>query len=116
MKWEGSDISGTWHESLKNENCVNISTHTLFSDMNAYYDFILSLRQKTITPYFLALKSLANLYIIESATDIKSLIHDLERYHGLMRVEDLFEFAACRSDWPVIKRVVQKDMTDCSIM
>ncbi|KAL9559542.1 hypothetical protein MBANPS3_000368 [Mucor bainieri] len=87
-----------------------------FDDMNAYYDFILSLRQKTITPYFLALKSLANLYIIESATDIKSLIHDLERYHGLMRVEDLFEFAACRSDWPVIKRVVQKDMTDCSIM
>ncbi|GAA5805040.1 hypothetical protein HPULCUR_010553 [Helicostylum pulchrum] len=85
-------------------------------DMNAYYDFITSLRQKTITPYFLALKSLANLYIIESATDIKSLIHDLERYHGLMRIEDLFEFAACRSDWPVIKKVVQKDMTDCCIM
>lgn len=95
---------------------MNIFDLYFISDMNAYYDFILSLRQKTITPYFLALKSLANLYIIESATDIKSLIHDLERYHGLMRVEDLFEFAACRSDWPVIKRVVQKDMTDCSIM
>ena len=86
------------------------------SDMNAYYDFIVSLRQKTITPYFLALKSLANLYIIDNPADIKSLIHELDRYHGLMRVEDLFEFAACRSDWPVIKRVVQKDMTDCSIM
>lgn len=86
------------------------------SDMNAYYDFISSLRQKDITTCFLALKSLANIYIIESASDIKLLIHDLERYHGLMRVEDLFEFAACRSDWPLIKRVVQKDMTDCSIM
>ncbi|KAK4514320.1 ERMES complex subunit mmm1 [Mucor velutinosus] len=101
---------------LKLQTVNEMGGFRYISDMNAYYDFILSLRQKTITPYFLALKSLANLYIIESATDIKSLIHDLERYHGLMRVEDLFEFAACRSDWPVIKKVVQKDMTDCSIM
>ncbi|KAF1797088.1 exocyst complex component Sec10-like protein [Mucor lusitanicus] len=101
---------------LKLQTVNEMGGFRYISDMNAYYDFIQSLRQKTITPYFLALKSLANLYIIESATDIKSLIHDLERYHGLMRVEDLFEFAACRSDWPVIKRVVQKDMTDCSIM
>lgn len=75
-----------------------------------------SLRQKTVTPYFSALKSLSNLYIIDSAPDIKSVIHDLERYHGLMRIEDLLEFASCRSDWPVIKKVVQKDMTDCIIM
>ncbi|KAI8086885.1 exocyst complex component Sec10-like protein [Gilbertella persicaria] len=101
---------------LKMQTVNEMGGFRYISDMNAYYDFILTLRQKTITPYFLALKSLANLYIIESATDIKSLIHDLERYHGLMRVEDLFEFAACRSDWPAIKRVVQKDMTDCCIM
>ncbi|KAI8647321.1 exocyst complex component Sec10-like protein [Parasitella parasitica] len=101
---------------LKLQTVNEMGGFRYISDMNAYYDFILTLRQKTITPYFLALKSLANLYIIESAADIKSLIHDLERYHGLMRIEDLFEFAACRSDWPTIKRVVQKDMTDCSIM
>ncbi|KAG2234344.1 hypothetical protein INT48_007211 [Thamnidium elegans] len=101
---------------LKQQTVNEMGGFRYICDMNAYYDFITSLRQKTITPYFLALKSLANLYIIESATDIKSLIHDLERYHGLMRIEDLFEFAACRSDWPVIKKVVQKDMTDCCIM
>ncbi|KAG1464412.1 hypothetical protein G6F56_005089 [Rhizopus delemar] len=104
--------------------CKHLKTQTVneqggfryMSDMNAYYSFIVSLGQKDCTPCFLALKSLANIYIIESASDIKSIIHDLERYHGLMRVEDLFEFAACRSDWQTIKRVVQKDMTDCSIM
>ncbi|KAI7906714.1 exocyst complex component Sec10-like protein [Cokeromyces recurvatus] len=101
---------------LKSQTVNETGGFRYISDMNAYYDFILTLKQKTITPYFLALKSLANLYIIESATDIKLLIHDLERYHGLMRVEDLFEFAACRSDWPMIKRVVQKDITDCCIM
>ncbi|KAG2207550.1 hypothetical protein INT47_004300 [Mucor saturninus] len=101
---------------LKQQTVNEMGGFRYICDMNAYYDFIVSLRQKTITPYFLALKSLANLYIIESAADIKSLIHDLERYHGLMRIEDLFEFAACRSDWPLIKKVVQKDMTDCCLM
>ncbi|KAI7880646.1 hypothetical protein K492DRAFT_237159 [Lichtheimia hyalospora FSU 10163] len=85
-------------------------------DMNAYNDFAISLRQKSVTPYFSALKALANIYIISSAPDIKNMIHDMERYHGLLKVEDLVEFAACRSDWPAIKRVVMRDMTDCSIM
>ncbi|CDS13111.1 hypothetical protein LRAMOSA05294 [Lichtheimia ramosa] len=86
------------------------------SDMNAYYNFITTLRQSSVTPYFSALKSLANIYIISSAPDIKNVIHDLERYHGLMKTEDLLEFAACRSDWPMIKKVVMKDITDCTIM
>ncbi|KAI9015826.1 exocyst complex component Sec10-like protein [Phycomyces nitens] len=85
-------------------------------DMNAYYAFAVDLKQRSITPYFSALKSLSNVYIITSPQDIKSVIHDLERYHGLMRIEDLFEFASCRADWPTIKKVVQKDMTDCTIM
>jgi recyclin-1 len=88
----------------------------IISDLNAYDNYIVSLRQRTVTPYFAALKALANIYIISNPTDIKDVIHDLERYHGILRIEDLFEFAACRSDWPSIRRTVQKDMTDCNIM
>ncbi|KAH8548822.1 exocyst complex component Sec10-domain-containing protein [Umbelopsis sp. PMI_123] len=88
----------------------------IISDVNAYDNYILSLRQRTINPYFAALKALANIYIISDPTDIKDVIHDLERYHGILRIEDLFEFAACRSDWASIRRTVQKDMTDCNIM
>ncbi|KAJ2961602.1 hypothetical protein NQZ79_g3109 [Umbelopsis isabellina] len=88
----------------------------IISDLNAYDNYIVSLRQRTVTPYFAALKALANIYIISNPTDIKDVIHDLERYHGMLRIEDLFEFAACRSDWPNIKKTVQKDMTDCNIM
>ncbi|KAI8883785.1 hypothetical protein K501DRAFT_294473 [Backusella circina FSU 941] len=101
---------------LKKQTVNEMGGFRYISDMNAYYGFIQTLRQKSVTPYFLALKSLASIYIIESPSDIKSLIHDMERYQGLMRIEDLFEFAACRSDWPTIKRVVQKDMTDCCLM
>ncbi|KAI8336839.1 exocyst complex component Sec10-domain-containing protein [Chlamydoabsidia padenii] len=104
--------------------CKHLKTQTVndqggiryICDINAYYDFVSSLRQKTVTPYFLALKSLSNLYIIDSAPDIKNVIHDLERYHGLLRLEDLLEFASCRSDWPIIRKVVQRDITDCIIM
>ncbi|KAI8374177.1 exocyst complex component Sec10-like protein [Radiomyces spectabilis] len=101
---------------LKNQTVNEQGGFRYIADMNAYYDFIASLRQKAVTPYFLALKGLANIYIISSAQDIKSVIHDLERYQGLFRIEDLFEFASCRSDWSAIKKVVQKDMTDCCIM
>ncbi|CAM0135915.1 F-box protein: endocytic membrane traffic, recycling ReCYcling 1 [Umbelopsis sp. WA50703] len=88
----------------------------IISDLNAYDNYIISLRQRTVTPYFAALKALANIYIISNPTDIKDVIHDLERYHGMLRIEDLFEFAACRSDWANIRKTVQKDMTDCNIM
>ncbi|KAF7726758.1 F-box protein: endocytic membrane traffic, recycling ReCYcling 1 [Apophysomyces ossiformis] len=115
-----SEIGRRFFEAL----CKHLKSQTVneqggfryISDMNAYYDFITTLRQKSVTPYFTALKSLANLYIISSPQDIKNVIHDLERYNGLMRVEDMFEFAACRSDWPMVRKVVQKDMTDCVVM
>lgn len=106
-------ISGN---AIKQERVKIIALTRGSSDMNAYYDFAASLKQKSVTPYFAALKSLANIYIISSAPDIKNVVHDLERYHGIMKTEDVLEFAACRSDWPVIKKVVMRDMTDCSIM
>ncbi|KAI9288652.1 exocyst complex component Sec10-domain-containing protein [Umbelopsis sp. AD052] len=101
---------------IKSQTISEQGGFQIISDVNAYDNYILSLRQRTITPYFAALKALANIYIISNPSDIKDVIHDLERYHGILRIEDLFEFAACRSDWPTIRRTVQKDMTDCNIM
>ncbi|GAB5586782.1 F-box protein: endocytic membrane traffic [Umbelopsis nana] len=101
---------------IKRQTINELGGFQIISDLNAYDNYIVSLRQRTITPYFAALKALANIYIIANPADIKDVIHDLERYHGILRIEDLFEFAACRSDWPSIRRTVQKDMTDCNIM
>ncbi|ORX48483.1 hypothetical protein DM01DRAFT_1376693 [Hesseltinella vesiculosa] len=101
---------------LKSQTVSQQGGFRYICDINTYYDFVVTLRQKNVTPYFHALKSLANVYIIDSAQDIKTVIHDMGRYQGLLRVEDLFEFAACRKDWPVIRKVVQKDMTDCILM
>ncbi|KAF9388535.1 F-box protein: endocytic membrane traffic, recycling ReCYcling 1 [Podila verticillata] len=88
----------------------------LICDLNHYYNFIVGLKQPTITPNFLALKELGNLFIIQSPADLKQLIHDMERFGGILRVEDVFEFAEMRSDWKSIQRIVERDRLECSIM
>ncbi|KAG0325464.1 F-box protein: endocytic membrane traffic, recycling ReCYcling 1 [Podila humilis] len=88
----------------------------LICDLNHYYNFIVGLKQPTITPNFLALKELGNLFIIQSPADLKQLIHDMERFGGILRVEDVFEFAEMRSDWKSIQRSVERDRLECSVM
>ncbi|KAF9964101.1 F-box protein: endocytic membrane traffic, recycling ReCYcling 1 [Mortierella alpina] len=88
----------------------------LICDLNHYYNFIASLKQPTLTPNFLALKELGNLFIIQSPSDLKQLIHDMERFGGILRVEDVFEFAEMRSDWKSIQRIVERDRLDCVVM
>ncbi|KAF9175279.1 F-box protein: endocytic membrane traffic, recycling ReCYcling 1 [Mortierella sp. AD010] len=74
------------------------------------------LKQPSLTPNFLALKELGNLFIIQSPSDLKQLIHDMERFGGILRIEDVFEFAEMRSDWKSIQRIVERDRLECAIM
>lgn len=60
--------------------------------MNAYHTFIASLRQSNVTSYFSALKMVAQLFIIESPSDLGQLAKDAARYDGTLRSEDLYEF------------------------
>ncbi|KAF9902383.1 F-box protein: endocytic membrane traffic, recycling ReCYcling 1 [Lobosporangium transversale] len=88
----------------------------LICDLNHYYNFIVTLKQPMLTPNFLALKELGNLFIIQSPSDLKQLIHDMQRFGGILRVEDVFEFAEMRSDWKSIQRIVERDRLECAIM
>ncbi|KAF9357427.1 F-box protein: endocytic membrane traffic, recycling ReCYcling 1 [Mortierella sp. NVP85] len=88
----------------------------LICDLNRYYDFIVTLKQPMLTPNFLALKELGNIFIIQSPADLKQLIHDMQRFGGILRVEDVFEFAEMRSDWKTIQRIVERDRLECIVM
>ncbi|KAG0222245.1 F-box protein: endocytic membrane traffic, recycling ReCYcling 1 [Actinomortierella wolfii] len=88
----------------------------LICDLNHYYNFAVTLKQPTITPHFLALKELGNVFIIQSPTDLKQLIHDMERFGGILRVEDVFEYAEMRADWKHIQRIVERDRLECIVM
>ncbi|ODQ81309.1 hypothetical protein BABINDRAFT_33767 [Babjeviella inositovora NRRL Y-12698] len=85
---------------------------TLIADLNYYYDFILSLRQKPLVPLFTALKNVGSMFLIDG-TDAKTLgkmCSDLGKFNGVFTQEDIYEFVQRRSDWAVIKRHVEKVM------
>ncbi|KAF2176678.1 secretion pathway protein Sls2/Rcy1 [Zopfia rhizophila CBS 207.26] len=84
----------------------------LISDMNAYNTYIASLRNKSLTQYFSALRELSQIYLIapNHAKDIATIIADSDRYHGIFRAEEVYEFAERRVDWYQLKREVEKQM------
>lgn len=90
------------------------------SDINHYNVFITSLRQKPLTPYFIALRELSQIYLIDSkhAKDIATVVADAGRYHGVITAEEMYEFAERRADWLVVRRDVEKAMygIGCSVM
>ncbi|KAH3687019.1 hypothetical protein WICPIJ_001991 [Wickerhamomyces pijperi] len=96
----------------------------LISDLNLYYDFItLTLRQKNITPFFIALKEVGQLYLIDTrdSKELGKLVMDLTKFNGIFKQEEIYEFVQRRSDWTKIKKDVERVMyglglTDCSIM
>ncbi|KAH7391771.1 secretion pathway protein Sls2/Rcy1 [Pyrenochaeta sp. MPI-SDFR-AT-0127] len=92
----------------------------LISDMNAYYGYIVSLRNKPLMQYFAALRELSQIYLIDpkEAKEIATIIADTDRYHGIFRAEEVYEYAERRADWYQIKSAVEKQMygVGCLVM
>lgn len=63
----------------------------LISDLNAYYNFIVNLKQPTITTYFTSLKLLGEIFIIDEPKDLGQLVRDVSRYEGTISADDLYE-------------------------
>jgi len=88
--------------------------------MNAYNAYIATLRNKSLTQYFSALRELSQIYLIAPghAKEIATIIADSDRYHGIFRAEEVYEFAERRADWFNIKAQVEKQMygVGCAVM
>ncbi|KAF3049469.1 F-box protein: endocytic membrane traffic, recycling ReCYcling 1 [Didymella keratinophila] len=84
----------------------------LISDMNAYNAYIVSLRNKPLMQYFAALRELSQIYLIapKEAKEIATIIADTDRYHGIFRAEEVYEYAERRADWYQIKGAVEKQI------
>lgn len=88
---------------------------TLISDLNYYYEFILShikSNKRLIFPLFQALKKVGSIYLIggEDAKAIGQLVSDLSKFNGIFNQEEIYEFVQRRQDWPQIKKHVEKVM------
>ncbi|KAJ5280596.1 hypothetical protein N7478_005968 [Penicillium angulare] len=92
----------------------------LISDMNHYFKFVQTLRNNELLLYFKAFRELAQIYLIDpsDAKELATLIADADRFQGVWRVEEVYEFAERRADWYHVKRDVERAMygIGCSLM
>jgi recyclin-1 len=84
----------------------------LISDTNHYKTFIQTFKNKSLNQYFDALAEMTQIYLIDPlhAKEIGKIIADPDRYHGIFRAEEVYEFAERRADWFTVKRDVEKAM------
>jgi recyclin-1 len=101
----------------------------LISDLNAYHDFVSTLRQPNVTAYFTSLKIVGEIFIVDAPKDLGQLVRDVSRYDGTVSADDLYEFGQSsfplsyegelmrrdkivqqRADWKVIEKQVEKQL------
>jgi recyclin-1 len=84
----------------------------LISDMNLYFLYIRTLKNSDLLEYFKALRELSQIYLIDPkhAKEMAEVIADGDRFHGIFRAEEVYEFAERRADWYSVKRDVERAM------
>ncbi|ODV89683.1 hypothetical protein CANCADRAFT_17782, partial [Tortispora caseinolytica NRRL Y-17796] len=117
----GMQLFGLLCRHIKQQTISVAGAPIFMCDMNYFYAFVSSLRQRQLYDYFAALKTLGQLYLIdgEDSKEIGALVGDLNRFKGVFQAEELYEFAQRRADWPKVKREVEKVMyglVECIIM
>lgn len=89
--------------------------------MNHYSGYITTLRNADLALYFAALRELAQIYLIDGqahAKELAAIIADGDRFRGIFRAEEVYEFAQRRADWYVVKKGVERAMygIGCQLM
>lgn len=92
----------------------------LIADMNLYFEYIRTLRISDLLPYFRALRELSQIYLIDPAhaKEMATVIADGDRFGGVFRAEEVYEYAQRRADWYQVRKSVERAMygMDCCVM
>lgn len=88
--------------------------------MNHYFKFIQTFKNNELLLYFKALRELSQIYLVDpsDAKELATIIADADRFHGIFRAEEVYEFAERRADWFQVRRDVERAMygVGCSVM
>ena len=86
---------------IKRQRVSALGALRLIADCNAYAAFAQSLRNRELLRYFAALRELVQLYLVDGrdAKEIAAIVADADRYRGIFRAEEVYEFAQRRADW-----------------
>ncbi|KAI4230053.1 MAG: hypothetical protein L6R36_000310 [Xanthoria steineri] len=97
---------------LKRQRISVAGSIKLISDMNHYFTYIQTLKNQNLLEYFIALRELAQIYLVDpsDAKELATIIADGDRFHGIFRAEEVYEFAERRADWYQIRAKVERAM------
>lgn len=88
--------------------------------MNHYLTYIQTLKNPDLLTYFVALCELSQIYLVDPshAKELAAIIADGDRFHGIFRAEEVYEFAERRADWYQVRRSVERAMygIGCAVM
>ncbi|KAI0120079.1 exocyst complex component Sec10-like protein [Nemania sp. FL0031] len=102
-------------QRISTEGAVN-----LIADMTLYFEYIRTLKNQDLLVYFKALRELSQIYLIDArhAKEMATIIADGDRFGGIFRAEEVYEYAERRADWYQVKRDVERAMygLECQIM
>lgn len=105
---------------LKRQRVSTDGAIKLIADMNLYFDYIRKLKNNDLLDYFKALRELSQIYLIAPthAKEMATIIADGDRFGGIFRAEEVYEFAERRADWYQVRRDVERAMygLECSVM
>lgn len=88
----------------------------VISDLNAYYAFITTLHQPSLTALFGTLKRVGNLYIVAEPKELAMMVQDPKLSGGTLRSEELYEFLRSRSDFKAIESRVDAELYGIKIV
>ncbi|KAJ9142654.1 F-box protein pof6 [Pleurostoma richardsiae] len=105
---------------LKRQRVSTEGAIKLIADMNLYFEYVRTLKNNDLLDYFKALRELSQIYLIDPrhAREMAVIIADGDRFGGIFRAEEVYEFAERRADWYQVKREVERAMygLECCLM
>ncbi|KAK5630749.1 hypothetical protein RRF57_006464 [Xylaria bambusicola] len=105
---------------LKRQRISTEGAINLIADMTMYFEYIRTLKNQDLLVYFKALRELSQIYLIDAqhAKEMAIIIADSDRFGGVFRAEEVYEYAERRADWYQVKRDVERAMygLECRIM
>lgn len=80
--------------------------------MNLYFTYIQTLKNQDLLQFFKALRELSQIYLVDpsDARELATIIADGDRFYGIFRAEEVYQFAERRTDWYQIKSKVERAM------
>lgn len=106
---------------LKRQRISTEGAIKLIADVNLYYEYIRTLKNNDLLAYFKALRELSQIYLIDAkhhAKEMATIIADNERFSGVFRAEEVYEYAERRADWYSVRKEVERAMygLECLVM